>query len=66
MVLLLNLSEQAKQAEINPTPAEPGYALPLQTVKIQISWLLKKLTDLNQHCLRLSMRVYIKNLDQII
>ena len=23
---------------INPDPAEPGYALPLQTVQIQISW----------------------------
>ena len=23
---------------INPGPAEPGYALPLQTVQIQISW----------------------------
>ena len=30
----------------NPSPAEPGYALPLQTVLIQISWLLKKPTDL--------------------
>ena len=28
---------------VNPGPAEPRYALPLQTVKIQISWLL----DLN-------------------
>ena len=31
---------------INPCPAEPGYTLPLQTVQIQISWLLKKPTDL--------------------
>ena len=27
---------------LNPGPAEPGYDLPLQTVYIQISWLLKK------------------------
>ena len=29
--------------------------LPLQKVKIQISWLLKKPTDLDLHCLSLSM-----------
>ena len=39
----------------NPSPAEPGYNLPLQTVQIQISWLLKKPTDLDLHCLPLSM-----------
>ena len=38
----------------NPCLAEPGYTLPLQTVKIQISWLLKKPTDLDLHCLSLS------------
>ena len=36
---------------LNPCPAEPGYTLPLQTVQIQISWLLKKQIDLNLHCL---------------
>ena len=41
--------------KINPCPAEPGYALPLQTVLIQISWLLKKPTDLDLHCLSYSM-----------
>ena len=41
---------------LNPGPAEPGYALPLQTKKIQISWLLwKKPPDLDLHCLSLSM-----------
>ena len=40
---------------VNPEPAESGYALPLQTVKIQISWLLKKPTDLDLQCLLLSM-----------
>ena len=40
---------------INPCPAEPGYILSLQTVQIQISWLLKKPTDLELHCLPLSM-----------
>ena len=39
----------------NLSPAGPGYVLPLQTVKIQISWLLKKPTDLDLHCLPLSM-----------
>ena len=27
--------------DFNPGPAEPGYTLPLQTVKIQFSWLLR-------------------------
>ena len=40
---------------LNPCPAEPGYTLPLQTVQIQISWLLKKPTDLDLHCLPLSV-----------
>ena len=37
----------------NPGPPEPGYSLPLQTVLIQISWLPKKPTDLDLHCLSL-------------
>ena len=37
----------------NPGPAEPRYALPLQTVKIQISWLLQKPTDLDPCCFSL-------------
>ena len=37
---------------LNRFPAETGYVLPLQTV--QISWLLKKPTDLDLHCLLLS------------
>ena len=45
-------------AMINPGPAEPGYALPLQTLQIQISWLLKKPTDLDLHCLPFSMWLY--------
>ena len=36
---------------INPCPADPGYALPLQTVLVQISWLFQKPTDLDLHCL---------------
>ena len=40
---------------VNPNPAEPGYVLSLQTVLIQISWILKKPTDLDLHCLPLSM-----------
>ena len=40
--------------ELNHCPAEPGYTLPLQTVQIQISW-LQKPTDLDLHCLPLSM-----------
>ena len=51
---------------INPCPAEPRYTLPLQTVKIQISWLLKKPIDLDLHCLLLSMWININNLDQVI
>ena len=50
---------------INPCPAEPGYTLLLQTVLIQIGWLLKKPTDLDLHCLSFSRWIYI-NLDQVI
>ena len=52
--------------KINPNPVEPGYTLPLQTVLIQISWLLKKPTDLDQHCLSFSMWICVNNLDQVI
>ena len=45
----------SKMCSVLPFPAEPGYALPFQTVQIQISWLLKKPTDLDLHCLPLSM-----------
>ena len=38
--------------DVNP---RPRYTLPLQTVLIQIGWLLKKPNDLDQHCLLLSM-----------
>ena len=40
---------------LNPGPTKAGYARTLQTVKIQISWLLNKSTDLDLHCLSLSM-----------
>ena len=40
---------------VNPCPADPVFTLPLQTVQIQISWLLKKPTDLDLHCLPLRM-----------
>ena len=54
--LLLDTQEtHNKPTEINSCPAEPGYTLPLQTVQIQISWLLKKPTDLDLHCLSFSM-----------
>ena len=39
----------------NPCPAEPGCTLYLQTVQVQISWHLQKPTDLDLHCLLLSM-----------
>ena len=44
------------------TSAEPGYALSLQTVYIQI----QKPTDLDLHCLSLSMWIYSTNPDQVI
>ena len=37
----------------------------LQTVQIQISWLLKKPTDLDLHCLPFSSLICIDNLDQV-
>ena len=51
---------------VNPCPADPGYNLPLQTVQIQISWLLKKPTDLDLHCLSLNLWMSIKYPDQVI
>ena len=51
---------------LNPDPAEPGHNLSLQTVEIQISWLLQKPTDLDLHCLPFSMWIYINNLNQVI
>ena len=47
----------------NSAPAEPGYVMLLQIVKIQI--ILP--TDLDLLCLSFSMRIYINNpdLDQI-
>ena len=44
---------------LNPCPAESGCTLPLQIV-------LKKPTDLDLHCLPLSMRIYSNNPDQVI
>ena len=49
---------------VNLGPAEHWYAMPLQTVQIQISWLMKKPTDLDLHCVR--MWIYINNLDLVI
>ena len=43
-------SSQYDLINVNPSPAEPRYVLPLQTVYIQISWLLQKPTDLDLHC----------------
>ena len=45
---------------------EPRYILPLQTVQIQISWLLQKPTDLDLHCLSFSMWRCVNNLHQVI
>ena len=50
-----SVSTASKNSVVNPCPAEPRYVLPLQTVQIQISWLLKKPTDLDLHCLPFSM-----------
>ena len=46
---------------INHCPAEPGYVLHLQTRLA--NW---KPTDLDLHCLSLSIWLCINNLDQII
>ena len=55
-----------KHSIVNPGPAEPEYAMSLQTVQIQISWLLQKPTDLDLHCLTLSIWICINKLDQAI
>ena len=65
---IINLScteSVQKVVKFNPSPAESEYNLPLQTVYIQISWLLKP-TDLDLYCLPLSTSIYVKNLDQVI
>ena len=46
----------------NPGSAEPGYTLPLQTMKNQI---LQKPTDLDLYCFSSSMWIRINNLDQV-
>ena len=61
-----NILQGTIKMQVNPCPAEPGYTLPLQTMYIQISWLLKKPTDLDLHCLHLSMWIWINNLNQVI
>ena len=50
--------------KFNHHPAEPSYSLPLQSMEIQISWLLQKPTDLDLHCLPFSMWICINSLDQ--
>ena len=52
-----HLSTFSLGTNFNAGPAEPEGALHLQTVYIQISWLL--------HCLSLSMWICISNLDQV-
>ena len=42
-----------RNTALNPCPAEPGYAQPLQTLYIQSSWLIQKPPDLDLHCLLL-------------
>ena len=60
------VAKYSHRCYLSPCPAEPGYTLPLQTMQIQISWLLKKPTDLDLHCLLLSMRIQSNNPDQAI
>ena len=62
----ISSTKLAQIGKVNPCPVEPGYTLSLQTVQIQISWLLKKPTDLDLHYLQLSMWIYSKNPDQVI
>ena len=63
---LLGNANSSPLTFIDPSPAELGYSLPLQTVYIQSSWLLKKPTALDLHCLPLSMCICAKNLDQLV
>ena len=53
--LIMSSAMDLLLVRINPCPAESGYTLTLQTVWIQISWFLKKPTDLDLHCLPLNM-----------
>ena len=58
--------QMVSQNTINLCPAEPRYTLPLQTVYMQISWLLKKPADLDLHSLSFSVWIYINNLDKVV
>ena len=58
-VEFIQMSGLTMWCTFNPVPAGPGRTLPLQTVQIQISWLLKKPTDLDLHCLSFSMWICI-------
>ena len=50
---------------VNSSPAESGYTLPLQIVRILIRWILQKPTDLYLHCLGLSILNCIDSLYQL-
>ena len=58
--------DHLKQSINSPLSCWTRYTLSLQTVQIQISWLLKKSTDLDLHCLSFSVWMYINNLVQVI
>ena len=63
--IFVHYARASSHIHINLCSAEPGYVLPLQTVKIQISWLLKKPTDLDLHCLPFGTWICINNPDQV-
>ena len=53
--------KSTRRKHVNPCPADPGYSLSLQTVFIQ-----KKPTDLDLHCLSISIWIRINNMYQVI
>ena len=55
---ILDLWVHSHRCLFSTVPAESRYALPLLTVLIQISWLLKKPTDQDLHCLSLSVNLF--------
>ena len=51
---------------LNPCPAEPGYTLPFANSVDPDQLASKKPTDLDLHCLSLSIEIFINTLNQII
>ena len=64
--IMQKIMQYCKILQLNLVMLNTAIPLPLQTAKIEISWLLKKPTDLDLHCLPLRLWIYNNNPDQAI